>query len=101
MTITPSVFEAFLKCPTKCWLRFRGEPPTGNTYAEWVQAEHESYRDAVAKGLIASAPADECAVAPLAENLKTARWRFALDVLAQIEVCSSRGDEAQTSASEI
>ena len=33
MTITPSHFEAFLKCPTKCWLGFTGEPPTGNPYA--------------------------------------------------------------------
>src|SRR5712692_1663091 len=57
MTITPSLFEAFLKCPTKCWLRFTGEPRTSNTYAEWVQSEHESYRADAAKRLIANAPA--------------------------------------------
>ena len=44
MTITPSLFESFLKCPTQCWLRFTGEPRTGNTYAEWVQTQNESYR---------------------------------------------------------
>src|SRR6266581_7728700 len=100
MTITPHLFEAFLKCPTKCWLRFTGEPRTGNTYAEWVQSEHESYRADAAKRLIANAPADGCAVAPIAENLKTAKWLLAVDVPVRIEFRSSRGDEAQTSTSE-
>src|SRR5258706_405468 len=101
MTITPSLVEAFLKCPTKCWLRFTNEPPLGNTYAEWIQTEHESYRADATKRLIANVPADEDAVAPIAENLKTARWRFALDVPARIDLRSSRGHEAQTSSPEI
>jgi hypothetical protein len=28
----------YIKCPTKSWLRFTGEPATGNAYAEWVQS---------------------------------------------------------------
>src|SRR5882724_5550230 len=99
MTITPSLFEAFLKCPTKCWLRFTGERPTTNIYAEWVRTEHESYRNDGTKRLIANAPADEYAVAPIAENLKTAKWPLAVDVPVRIELCSSRGNEAQTSMS--
>jgi hypothetical protein len=101
MTITPSLFEASLKCPTKCWLRFTGEPPTGNTYAEWVQTEHESYRTEAAKRLAANVPANECAVAPAAAELKTAKWRVAVDVPVRIEPRSSRGHEAQTSSTEI
>src|SRR2546427_6230601 len=100
MSITPSLFEAFLKCPTKCWLRFTGEPPTGNPYAEWVQAQQKLYRADAAKRLTAKAPADECAIAPLVENLKTARWRLALDVPACIELGSSRGNEAQAGITE-
>src|SRR5438132_10667077 len=99
MTITPSVFEAFLKCPTKCWLRFTGESPTGNTYAEWVQAEQESYRADAAKQLIANAAADKCAVAPVPEDLKTAKWPLAVDVPVQIELRSSGGNEIETSTS--
>ena len=91
MNITSHIFEAHLKCPTKCWLKFTGEPPAGNAYAEWVQTEHESYRSAAAGRLIANAPAGECAIAPASTNLKTAQWRFA------IELRSSRGHEAQTS----
>ena len=108
MNITPSLFEAFLKCPMKSWLRFTGEPPTGNSYAEWVQTENESYRVDAAKQLIANAPAEECAP-PLgssrreeahssAENLKVAKWRTATEVPLRIEFRSSRGNEAQTSS---
>src|SRR6266481_5193493 len=100
MTITPSVFGAFLKCPTKCWLRFTGEPPAGNTYAEWVQAEQESYRADAAKQLIANAAADKCAVAPVPEDLKTAKWPLAVDVPVQVELRSSRRNGAQTSTAE-
>ena len=44
MKITSAVFEAYLKCPTKCWLRATGEPASRNTYADWVQAQNATYR---------------------------------------------------------
>jgi predicted RecB family nuclease len=99
MKITPDLFEAFLKCPTKCWLRVVGEPTSGNAYAEWVQAQNESYRTEAAKRLTEDLPADECASPGSgrrethysAETLKTAKWRFALDVPACTELGSSRG----------
>ena len=91
MTITSEIFEAHLKCPTKCWLKFTGEPPAGSAYAEWVRTEQESYRADAARRLIANAPADECAIATASTNLKTAQWRFAF------ELRSSRGHEAHTS----
>ena len=31
MKITSDVFEAYLKCPTKCWLRATDEPSAGLT----------------------------------------------------------------------
>ncbi len=36
MKITSSLFEAGLKCTTKCFLRSFGETGTGNAYADWV-----------------------------------------------------------------
>jgi hypothetical protein len=100
MTITPFLFEAFLKCPTKCWLRFTSEPPAGNAYAEWVETEHESYRAQAAKRLIACAPSADCAVAPIGENLKTAEWRVAVDVAVRVQLRSSRRCEAQACTAE-
>ena len=98
MQITPKLFEAYLKCPTKCWLRAAGEPTAGNAYAEWVQSQNESYRSDAVSRLKADTPADKCAVDPTADTLKTAQWRLALDVPVQIQFRSSRGNEAQTSS---
>ena len=42
MKISSRLFEAFLKCPTKCWLRATGESFGGNAYAEWVKTQNES-----------------------------------------------------------
>jgi len=86
MTISADVFEAFLKCSTKCWLRAAGEPTSGNVYAKWVTSQNKSCRDDAAKRLIADVPANECDVAPVAENLKTAKWRLAVGV----ELCIGR-----------
>jgi len=44
MTITPHLFEAYLKCPTKCFLRSLGETGAGNPYADWVCAQNTFFR---------------------------------------------------------
>src|SRR5437867_10551735 len=54
MTITPHLFEAYLKCPTKCFLRAHAEAAAGNAYAEWARNQNESYRSAGATRLIDS-----------------------------------------------
>jgi hypothetical protein len=36
--ITSDIFEAHLKCQTKCWLLATGARFSGNAYAEWVIA---------------------------------------------------------------
>jgi hypothetical protein len=43
MRITSHLFDAFLKCATKCHLRSLGEIGSGNEYAEWVRGQDESY----------------------------------------------------------
>jgi hypothetical protein len=45
MTITAGTVEAFLNCPTKCYLRSLGELGTENAYANWAQAQNESYHN--------------------------------------------------------
>jgi len=109
MKISSDFFEAFLKCPTKCWLRFTREPTAANAYAEWMQVKNEFYRFEAAKRLTADLPADECASPGSSrreeahyssETLKTAKWRVAVDVPARIELDSSRGDGGQPSPPE-
>jgi predicted RecB family nuclease len=90
MKITSSLFHAHVKCPTKCWLRFTGDPATGNAYAEWAQGQNESYRDAAIKRLRSEGPQDECAVAPAQEDLQTSKWRLGFDVVATFQNLETR-----------
>src|SRR5271165_6606401 len=90
MKITPDVFEAYLKCPTKCWLRATDEPSTGGTYPEWVKAQNHSYRVRETRRLLAEFPNNEVALSPDMKNLKAAKWRLAssLAVQAQMDSCA-------------
>jgi hypothetical protein len=90
MKITTSLFRAHIKCPTKCWLKFTGEPATGNAYAEWVQSQNESYRAATIERLRSEVPQIECAVALAQENLKTSKWRLGFDIVATSQNLETR-----------
>ncbi|MDP2602975.1 MAG: TM0106 family RecB-like putative nuclease [Deltaproteobacteria bacterium] len=84
MTFTSELFEAFLKCRTKCYLRLLGEATSGNAYADWVRVQMESYRRKAVQRLQEGVREAELVVTPPAtENLKAAKWRLAVDFLAQ------------------
>ncbi|MCX6925112.1 MAG: hypothetical protein NT154_18150 [Verrucomicrobia bacterium] len=82
MERSSELFEAYLKCPTKCWLQSRGETCEGNVYAEWVKGQNESYRAEGVRRLQYTVPEGERVVAPATENLKGAKWRLAVDFVA-------------------
>ncbi len=91
MNITSALFEAYLKCPTKCVLRGQGERGKGNAFAEWVRTQSESYRsdgiarlkDGAAQGAFVLAPTGT-------EGLASAKWRFALDFVARADNLEAR-----------
>lgn len=86
MKITVSLFEAGLKCLTKCFLLSLGEQGTGNAYADWVRIKTDSYRREGIKGLMARAAHDECISGlPGTINLKSAEWRMAVDLVARAQ----------------
>jgi predicted RecB family nuclease len=90
INITTSLFDAALKCSTKCFLRSLGETGRGNAYADWVRTQTESYRGTGIKGLTAGATHDDLIVrAPGSENLNTAEWRLAIDVMAHTQSLES------------
>lgn len=84
MNITSTVFEAYLKCPTKCFLRAHGERGEGNAYADWVESEYEAYLKQGIECFASGMEAEKCIrdVSNAAE-LKTAKFRLAIGVLAQ------------------
>jgi CRISPR/Cas system-associated exonuclease Cas4 (RecB family) len=53
MKLTSSLLEAYLKCPTKCYLRSTGQTGAGNAYAEWVREQNDAYRNEGAQRLVA------------------------------------------------
>ena len=90
MKITLDVFEAYLKCSTKCWLRATNEPSAGGIYPEWVKAQNDSYRVSETQRLVTEFPNNEVALSPDMKNLKAAKWRLAcnLAVQAQMDSCT-------------
>src|SRR6266481_5946151 len=88
MTITPHVFSAFLKCPTKCWLLATNERPSGNAFADWVKSKNETYRTAVVEKLRANTSEGQISNAPTMENLKAANWQLAADIVARAQLDS-------------
>ena len=52
MIVSVPLFEAYLECRTKCWLRSRAEPSTGNLYAEWTSLQKATYCEDQLKHLL-------------------------------------------------
>lgn len=80
MRITSELFDAFLNCPTKCYLRSRGERGTGNAFADWLAAQHSAYRTNGINRLNADCRATECLTGRFdAAALKGGQWRLAVN----------------------
>ena len=80
MKITSQIFEAHLKCNTKCWLRSRGRIGEQNTYAEWYRTQNDSYRQEGIRRLIEGLSQEEYSLSPTSKDLKPASWRLAVDL---------------------
>jgi predicted RecB family nuclease len=81
MNISSLHFEDYLQCPTKCWLRSRTEPTSGNVYAEWARTQNETYFQDGLKHLLVTLPESDCATSPpIPESSKDVTWRLAIDV---------------------
>ena len=93
MTVTSRLFDAYLKCPTKCFLWSRGETGTSNAYADWARIQNISYRSEGIRRLKDGVASNECVAEPLdGKNLKSAKWRLALDSKAYAENLESAID---------
>lgn len=81
MIITSRLFEAYLKCPTKCSLRSIGEAGIENAYADLVRTQNESYRNSGVKRLLEKCSQGAGVTGPLdTDGLKTAKWRLAVNI---------------------
>jgi predicted RecB family nuclease len=86
MPITSHLFEAYLKCQTKCFLRSLGKTANGNGYSDWVQAQQASYRSEEIKRLTQETAQNECVTNPIdSEDVQSAKWRFAVEITARAQ----------------
>ena len=83
MTISSQLLDAYLQCPTKCWLRSTGEQVTDSTYASYTHNQNKSYGTTEIRRLESKVKQSECMISPSANSLRTGRWRLATRVLAQ------------------
>ena len=80
MIVSSQLFEAYLECSTKCWLRSRAEPATGNFYAGWARRQNETHWEYGLKRLFATVPESDRATAPaIPKNPKDVTWSLAID----------------------
>ncbi len=84
MEISGELFETFLQCPTKCWLRAQGETGAENTYAQWVKGRSEAFRQEGLRRLQKARTVEELAVSPPLESVKTAKWRLGMRLTARV-----------------
>jgi len=97
MKITSPVFQAYLECPAKCFLRAHGEEGTGNEYADWVRTENESYRRREVERLANGITPEECVRGLIkATALKAAKCKLALDVVASTDSLESELHAVET-----
>ena len=80
MRISSEVFDAYLKCPTKSWLRAADHPLAGSPYSEWLQAQNDSYRTTEREQLAAESANDEVALSSHRENSKSGGGSLAVQV---------------------
>jgi hypothetical protein len=90
MIISTRIFEAYLKCPSKCWFLFLDKKGGANIYSDFLRKRNNAYRAAGIERLMAKIQPGECVVKPsVPVNIKTATWLLAIDLVARKETFES------------
>jgi len=91
MIISSPIFEAYLKCPSKCWFLYFGKEGDTNLYSDFVRNKSNTYRSAGIDRLLVKIQLGDYVVTPsLPVNIKTAIWLLAIDFVATKEIFESR-----------
>jgi len=83
--VTSRLFEAYLACPTKCYLQFIGEVGGKNDFAVWNESLRESYRR---EGIL-KLTTDHSSVLKVAalemDSWKSVSWHLVLSPIVQAQ----------------
>src|ERR1700756_2834527 len=84
--ISSEFFEAYLKCPTKCFLRSLGDARSENGYANWVNNQEISYLDEGIKHLVEGVGQIEVVTVPMdSKEMRSPQWRLAVRTLVRTQ----------------
>ena len=84
--ITSQLFDAFLKCPAKCFLQSRGATGQRNSFAEWARIHEQTYLDNYIENMTRNATSDEYVLGPaVMGDLKMAKWNIGVRLMVQTQ----------------
>src|SRR5271166_5846457 len=98
MKITRHLFEAYVKCTMKGWLRSIDEPACSDPrslYTEWIHNKNETYRAGSIEQLMRETPPERYVVGIRLENIRSAKWQFAFDVEVHTSILDVRLDAVE------
>jgi predicted RecB family nuclease len=85
--VTSRLFEAYLACPTKCYLQSIGEVAIGNDFASWSETRRETYRLDGLKRLLGNHSQTIDGGEPHPSRWKHALWPFAFNQIIRTQNC--------------
>lgn len=99
MNISSNLLAAFLHCPTKCYLCSVRRRGAGNSYADWLQAQRESYEKEAIDRLLRTTPSDDFKLRPPIDDLKTPKWALAVNLQVRVNNTETRLQAVERSVS--
>jgi predicted RecB family nuclease len=86
MLITAELFQAFLKCETKSYLKFSGVVESQREYNDWQQHHIEDFKQSCFTQLRSNFREDECLLGTtLQQKLENSKHRLVLDSVVQAQ----------------
>ena len=96
MVISDTIFEAFLECPTKCWLQYNQKPGDDNVYTNFVKKQGNEYRSFGLSQFVLKTNPEKCVQSPLVQvPIKKIKWLLAYDFVAEKGNWISRPDAVE------
>ena len=80
MQITEDIFQAFLQCETKSYLKFSGTVGLQHEFSDWERNRIENYKQQCCDRLRSKFREEECLVSPaLPPDLDKSKYRLVMD----------------------
>ena len=90
MQITEEIFQTFLKCKTKCYLRISGTVGLQPEFRDWERFVAEDFQQKCSQRLLSNFRQDECFVGtPSPQELENKKYRIVINCIVQAQKVQS------------